>query len=127
GLLLTAKAPGAWANGLRARVRLLHVQDPVTHADTTLPNVFNLMVRDGSTGSVETFLNVSIEAGSSRRVDRVLAAESALVTAAGAPGVLPPESSNPDNARGQFDPWADNAVAATATQPALPATNTAVA
>lgn len=127
GLVLTAKAPGAWGNGLRARVKLLHVKDPVTNADTTVPNIFNLMVRDASTGNVETFLNVSIETGNRRRVDLVLAAESALVAAAGAPGTVPPESPEPNNGKGQFDPWADNYVAATATDAELPATNTVVA
>ena len=126
GLVLTAKAPGAWGNGLRARVKLLHVKDPVTNSDTTVPNVFNLMVRDASTGNVETFLNVSIETGNRRRVDLVLAAESALVTAAGALGTVPPESPEPNNGKGQFDPWADNYVAATATDAELPATNTVV-
>lgn len=132
-LVLNAKAPGAWGNGLRARVKHVHATDPVTG---TARELFNLMVRDGSTGNVETFLNLSIENGDSRRVDLVLAAESTLVSASGLPSAIPAESPDPDNDRRQFDPWGDNAVAAVAANPtatppvaalpALPATNTVV-
>ena len=129
-LTLVAKYPGAWGNSLRARVEYVQV-DGVEQ-----PDVFNLLVRDGTTGQVETFLNVSVLAGDVRRVDLVLAGGSGLVAAAGVPGTRPDKSADPDQARHQFDPWADNAVPEvpadstttppTPAIPALPATNTTV-
>ncbi|MDF5753115.1 phage tail sheath subtilisin-like domain-containing protein [Spongiactinospora sp. TRM90649] len=69
--LLTARYPGTWGNRLRARVGY----------DTrdSGPNSFNLLVRDGGTGVVEEFRNVSVDLDNSRRVDRVLENESSLV------------------------------------------------
>lgn len=129
-LTLNAKYPGAWGNTLQAHVDYVQV-DGVDQ-----PEVFNLLVRDGTTGKVESFLNVSVRAGDVRRVDLVLASDSDLVTAAGVPGSRPEKSSNPDHARHQFDVWANNVVAEvpadntttppTPALPALPATNATV-
>jgi phage tail sheath protein FI len=130
-LTLNAKYPGAWGNSLRARVEY------VTVNGVEQPDVFNLLVRDGTTGKVEAFLNVSVLPSDVRRVDVVLAGGSGLVTAAGLPASRPDKSPDPDTARHQFDKWGDNAVAEvpadnttvppTPAIPALPATNAVVA
>ncbi|HEU4375016.1 MAG TPA: hypothetical protein VFS02_16080 [Telluria sp.] len=73
GLLLTARTPGAWGNALRARI-----DHNIVPADSTR---FNLSVRDGGTGRLEIFRNLSCK-GDDRRVDRVLACESTLVISA---------------------------------------------
>jgi hypothetical protein len=73
GLLLTARTPGAWGNALRARI-----DHNIVPADSSR---FNLCVRDGATGKLELFRNLSCK-GDERRVDRILACESSLVIAA---------------------------------------------
>ena len=73
GLLLTARTPGAWGNALRARI-----DHNIVPADSSR---FNLTVRDGATGKLELFRNLSCK-GDDRRVDRILACESTLVIAA---------------------------------------------
>ena len=109
GMKLEAASAGSWGNGLRARVDY-----DVIGPDAA--NMFNLSVRDDSTGVVEVFRNVSVVPGYVRQVDKVLANESALVRAQGSlPGSRPPESAN--LADGQSDVWADNE----------PPTNTTVA
>jgi len=91
GLPLVAANRGAWANGLRARVDL-DVADDLPWLATfglTGADLFNLTVRDTTTGGTETFLNLTV-AESPRRVDRVLTDESVLVRVQGAvPPVLP--------------------------------------
>ncbi|MBA2435927.1 MAG: phage tail sheath family protein [Chthoniobacterales bacterium] len=76
-LTLEAASPGAWGNQLRARID----HDVLPAAD---PNLFNLTVRDGTTGKIETFRNVSVVANDIRNLVRVLEQESALVRVAGA-------------------------------------------
>lgn len=87
GLSLEAANEGAWANGLRARV------------DHNVPagagDAFNLSIRDGGTGTVEVFRNLSVAADSPRRVDLVLANGSALVRAFGALPAGRPADSGP--------------------------------
>jgi phage tail sheath protein FI len=79
GLTLTARYPGTWGNTLRARVDLnVRPLEPGEVANS----LFNLYVRDDLTGLVEEFRNVSITDGHPRRVDKVLANQSTLVTAA---------------------------------------------
>ncbi len=73
-LTLEAANPGTWGNQLRARV-----DHNVLGADTT----FNLAIRDGHTGQVELFRNVSIDPTSVRRLDNVLAGTSQLVRVKG--------------------------------------------
>ena len=63
GLNLEAKYEGAWGNQLRARI-----DDDVAGPDAA--NLFNLLVRDGSTGQVEILRNVSVLPGDARQWTR---------------------------------------------------------
>jgi uncharacterized protein len=76
-LALEAAYEGTWANSLRARVDY----------DTAVAGLFNLSVRDGGTGDVETHRNLSVDPANPRCALNVLAAESRLVRVFGA---LPP-------------------------------------
>ncbi|MER6187910.1 phage tail sheath subtilisin-like domain-containing protein [Streptomyces sp. NPDC001652] len=80
-LVLRARHPGQWGNRLRARVD--HVTRPHDPAAGEKPDtLFNLLVRDDTTGVVEEFRNVAVApADHPRRVDRVLELESNLVRA----------------------------------------------
>jgi phage tail sheath protein FI len=81
-LQLEAASPGSWGNQLQAMV-----DHDVANAD---PNLFNLSVRVGNTGSVEVFRNVAVDSASPRRVDKVLTAGSSLVRAVlPLPGAVP--------------------------------------
>lgn len=84
-LTLVAKNPGLWGEGLRVRI---------THnaSDNTL---YNITVRDTTTGSEERFLNVSTNANSSRSPDKVLAQTSTLVAVQGAPPTTRPTAHPP--------------------------------
>ncbi|HEY9102459.1 phage tail sheath family protein [Chitinimonas sp.] len=97
GLPLEARYEGSWGNQLRARI-----DHDVAGADATL---FNLAIRDGMTGKVELFRNVSVASGHVRRVDKVLANESQLVVVAGAlPSSRPDAHATPTSAS---DTWSD--------------------
>lgn len=99
-LTLEAANPGTWGNHLRARV-----DHDVLGADTT----FNLSIRDGNTGQVELFRNVSIDPNHVRRVDNVLADTSGLVRLKGAlPQARP--AAHPAAAPGKHV-WEDNETA----------------
>ncbi|HYT16157.1 MAG TPA: phage tail sheath C-terminal domain-containing protein [Burkholderiales bacterium] len=105
GLGLEAKYEGTWGNSLRARIDL-----DVVGPDAA--NLFNLSIRDGTTGKVELFRNVSVVPGHVRQVDKVLANDSLLVDMPGAlPGARPAAHPAPDPALNESDVWADNAVA----------------
>jgi phage tail sheath protein FI len=81
-LTLQAASPGAWGSELRVRVD--------TSVDPSFAGkAFNLSIRDGSTGQIEVFRNVSIVDGA-RRVDGVLRNESRLVVSVGALAKAPP-------------------------------------
>lgn len=73
GLVFEAKSEGKWGNALRVRI-----DHDVKGVDAA--NLFNLSVRDGITGQVEIFRNVSVVSGHVRQVDKVLANESRLIT-----------------------------------------------
>jgi phage tail sheath protein FI len=100
---LEAAGPGAWGNKLRARVD--HNTRPALPGEVA-DSLFNLTVRDGETGSIESFRNVSITVGHPRQVDKVLLNESQLVRMTGALPTARPAKSN-DPAAGK-DPWEDN-------------------
>ncbi len=97
-LNLEASYEGAWGNALRARVDLAVKPD-----DDTL---FNLAVRDGDSGQIELFRNVSVATDHARRVDNVLLNESRLLRVV---GDLPKGRPSPhaDITPGA-DVWADN-------------------
>lgn len=85
GLGLEAANEGIWGNSLRARI-----DHDVKGSDT---NLFNLSIKDTSTGQIEVIRNVSVQTGHTRRVDKVLPQESKLVKAAGTlPGSRPAHS-----------------------------------
>lgn len=108
GLGLEAISEGAWGNALRARI-----DHDVKGSDAD--NLFNLAVRDGLTGQVEVFRNVSVVPGHVRQVDKVLANESRLVAMTGSlPGARPTAHPDPDKTAGESDIWADNATATNA-------------
>ncbi|HWQ68347.1 MAG TPA: phage tail sheath C-terminal domain-containing protein [Patescibacteria group bacterium] len=108
GLGLETKYEGTWGNALRARI-----DHDVKGPDAA--NLFNLSVRDGMTGQVEVFRNVSVISGHVRQVDKVLANESRLVQVTGAlPGTKPAKHPDPDKTKNENDVWADNTVATNA-------------
>jgi phage tail sheath protein FI len=107
-LNLEAAYEGAWGNSLRARVDY-DVKGP--QAST----LFNLLIRDGLTGQVEQFRNVSVTVGHPRQIDRVLLNESILVRVRGTlPAIRPAAHANPPPGQ---DVWGDD----------TPATNSKVA
>jgi phage tail sheath protein FI len=102
-LALEAASPGAWGNLMR--VRIDHNTRPLQPGETA-DSLFNLTVRDGETGSLESFRNVSITAGHPRQIDKVLLNESQFVRVTGnLPNARPAKSNDP--AAGK-DPWEDN-------------------
>lgn len=99
GFELEAASEGSWGNGLRARIE--HV-DPAMVGGAT--DLFNLVVRDGQTGDVEVFRNLSVGADHPRRVDLVLANGSGLVRSFGAlAAARPPASGNVPLGADPFD------------------------
>ena len=87
---LLAASRGSWANTLRVRVDDKVSAEIATRYGLVAGDLFNLTVRDSVSGAMETFLNVTVKE-SPRRIDRVLANESALLRVATAmPGSLVP-------------------------------------
>ncbi|MFB3921941.1 MAG: phage tail sheath family protein [Terriglobia bacterium] len=85
-LTLEAASEGAWGMKVRARVDKRAGTDPnliavAQRLGLATGDLFDLTVRDGGTGVVENFLNLSTKE-SERRADRVLNAESNLVRVA---------------------------------------------
>jgi phage tail sheath protein FI len=107
GLTLEAAYEGAWGNALRARVDHNVSDEPswVAAHGLTKADLFNLIVRDTSTGAIESFLNVTVKE-SPRRIDRILENGSNLARVS---GDLPDEvpGKHADLTPG-LDPWADN-------------------
>ena len=84
-LKLRAASPGAWANGLRARID--------KRAGEAL---FTLTVRDGDTGVTEQFAELSNDPNHKRRIDRVIESASSLVRLDGLPlGASPDPTGQP--------------------------------
>lgn len=103
-LQLEAAYPGAWANRLRARID--HHTSPLPDGSANR-EIFNLAVRDGETGQVEFFANLSVKRGDLHRVDKVLENNSKLVRAGMLPRARPKKHADPANGQ---DVWDDNAV-----------------
>ncbi len=79
GVQLEARNPGSWGSLLRAEVDLNVSADVASSLGLSEADLFNLTITDtGQGGNTETFPNLSFKE-SSRRVDRVLASQSALV------------------------------------------------
>jgi len=83
-LVLEAAEEGTWGNELRVRVDY----NGIAQGETKL---FNLSVKDGGTGVVETFLNVSVDPNATRYVEKVLEKDSKLVR------MLTKSSERPEN------------------------------
>jgi phage tail sheath protein FI len=114
-LALEASSEGAWGMMVRVRVgkRSNPQNDPNLMAAAQRLGVqpadlFNLTVRDGGTGVVETFLNLTTK-DSARRADHVLKTESKLVRIASS--VTLPSDTSPAAHAGTVtdaDVWMDN-------------------
>ena len=99
GVKLEAAYEGAWGAFLRAEVDLGVSEEVATGLGLAKADLFNLTVRDASSGGdTETYLNVSFKE-SLRRIDKVLEAESKLVRWEGAypaPESLPAPTAGED-------------------------------
>jgi hypothetical protein len=84
-LTLEAASEGAWGMQVRARVDKRpsdpNLQAAAQRLGVQPADLFDLTVRDGGTGEIETFLNLTTKE-SARRADRVLKAESSMVRVA---------------------------------------------
>jgi phage tail sheath protein FI len=80
GLFLEAVSEGAWANQVRARIDTDVLPASADALGVELAELFNLTLRNGATGEIETFPNVTFSE-SPRRLDRILAANSQMVRA----------------------------------------------
>jgi uncharacterized protein len=107
GINLIAANAGSWGNSLRARVDLpMHVPGSANPAN----GLFNLSIKDLSTGTIEVFQNLSTDPNNQFFVGSVLTAQSQLVRVDGAaPTSAPPPNAAP--AAGA-DPFADPTVTA---------------
>lgn len=106
---LEAAAEGAWGNELRLRIdHDTRPADPALGEGAT--SLFNLAVRDGTTGAVEEHRNVVVDvADHPRRLDQVLLNESRLVRAVTL-GASRPAASGTTVDEGKTV-WDDNAAA----------------
>lgn len=104
-LILAASSPGAWGDALLARVDHAVSKELAESWGLVEDDLFNLQVRLGPEGPLETFLNLTVK-DSPRKVDRVLAAQSALVRVE-EPSTLPDKRPKPTAAPDAGkDPWA---------------------
>lgn len=92
-LVLNAATEGIWGNSLRARVEIPVATDTSTIAAAAIlglmpADIFNLIIWDKGSGAIETYNNLSIK-DSPRRVDLILAQQSALVRYASGIPVAP--------------------------------------
>ncbi|PTR34022.1 hypothetical protein C8J98_102210 [Luteibacter sp. OK325] len=78
GVPLEAATAGTWGNKLRVRIDNQVSADVAALYGLAAADLFNLTVRNMTTGAQESFLNLSVKE-SPRRVDRVLLAGSSLV------------------------------------------------
>lgn len=104
GLNLVAASPGLWGEALRARVD--HDTRPLLPSEAA-NSLFNLAVRDGTTGTQENFSNISVTPAHARYVTTVLAQESNLVRVSGAVPATRPNA-HPAPATTGTDPFADS-------------------
>jgi hypothetical protein len=100
---LSAASEGAWGNALQAVVDSNVSQSVAAQMGLTTADLFNLTVRDGSTGVIEKYRNLTVK-DSPRRIDLVLPLESTLVQSSGALTSVP--TANPAPAPGKTV-WTD--------------------
>ena len=96
-LTLAAASPGLWANHLRVRVThpvTSTIQIAADNLGVPIDDLFDLTIHDASTptGATEIYHNLTYQAGSSQRIDLVLASQSTLAGWKGDP----PSSGHPD-------------------------------
>ncbi len=91
---LQAASPGTWGQELRATIDWNVSAASATAMGVTEDDLFNLTVEDEGTGAVEVFRNVTL-INSTRRVDKVLEADSKLVTWLATGGIAVPAASTP--------------------------------
>ena len=91
---LTAASAGAWGNPLHAVVDSNVSADVATSFGLVAADLFNLTVRDFTTGVTESFRNLTVKE-SPRRIDRVLTAQSSLVASVGALTSVPTANAVP--------------------------------
>ena len=96
-LTLAAASPGLWANHLRVRVThpvTSTIQIAADNLGVPVDDLFDLTIHDASTptGATEIYHNLTYQAGSSQRIDLVLASQSTLAGWKGDP----PSSGHPD-------------------------------
>jgi phage tail sheath protein FI len=112
-LKFVAASEGSWGVALRAEVDTKNITDDMAKtlgAGLTKADVFNLTVRDTSSGKSEKFANVTVKP-SSRQVDKVLEAGSSLIRYDGKPKDEKPKEG--------FDPLSVNETAWSAAKLAL--------
>jgi len=88
-LNLEAANEGIWGNSLRVRI-----DHDVKGLDAA--NLFNISIKDTSTGQIEVIRNVSVLTTNTRRIDRVLEQESKLIRVAGTMPVSRPVNNLPN-------------------------------
>jgi len=104
-LRLAASSPGPWGDVLLARVDHKVSKELAEAWGLTEADLFNLQVRLGPEGLLETFLNLTVK-DSPRKIDRVLSAESTLARVqdpANLPATRP--DANADPAPTDKSPW----------------------
>lgn len=110
-LVLEARTEGAWGNMLRARVDYQVSDEVAQKYGLTKDDLFNLTVRNMPNGPQESFLNVTIKE-SPRRLDSLLATESALVEVPDVANMgFPGAHTDPDPGKSVWDDTADPAKA----------------
>ena len=77
-LPLEAATPGSWSANLRVRVDYNVSAEVAQNYGLAAADLFNLTVRDTTSGAQESFLNLSVKE-SPRRVDRVFESSSSLI------------------------------------------------
>lgn len=114
---LHAAGPGEWADTLRVRVERRGdkaAEDLARRWGLTKKDLFDLTIHDTATGAEERLVNLTVKE-SPRRIDRVLAAESAtlrLLTPPGADAKPPKAHETPADENGRKKLWENDTYSA---------------
>jgi len=103
-LLLEAAYEGSWGNNLRVRIDYAVSAEVATAQGLAETDLFNITIKDKTTGVIEKYLNVSVVAGP-RQIDKVLENQSKLVRVKTLPTARPAASATPAPGK---DPFGDN-------------------